>query len=514
MTNHVSLMNRRRVLAGGAALGIATVLPWRADASEVRRGGVLKYATLGLDTADPHRHTGSIAVQQLYVEALTSIGPDGNVEPFLAESFDLSEDGKIYTFRLREGVKFHNDEVLTASDVVANIERVKSKVSGGWLASAMKLVDAINAPDARTVVLALKEPYSPLLNLMSELWILSPKSEGWADTIRTPIGTGPFRFGEWQPRVKLVAPAHKAYWREGMPYLEAVEADLRDDVDMALALRAGDLHVAKVSREVAAQLGRSTDIAVTSLKDSSWFFVSFNNRSPRPPFNDLRVRQAIAYAVDKTAFMRFAAGGTGVVTNQMIAPGNIYFDKAQHDADPHAKPDLEKAKRLLADAGVKPAETRLELVSWQENYPQVVVQMIRRLGFQVNHVALDDLGAQKRLGQYDWDLAVMSSGPRADVFLRYVRLMSDGPNPVLWGGVQDPEFDKLVRAAVAEPDLPDRKALYTKAWQRVLDNYYTVVLGHASDTIALRRQVKGYEPGFTWSPNWASGGIAQTWLSA
>ena len=514
MTNYTSSMNRRHVLAGSAALGVGTVLPWAARAEQVRRGGVLKYATLGLDTSDPHRHTGSIAVQQLYVEALTSIGSDGNVEPFLAESFEVSEDGKSYTFRLREGVKFHNEETLTASDVVANIERVKSKVSGGWLASAMKLVSAVAAPDARTVVLTLQEPYAPLLNLMSELWILSPASEGWADTIRTPIGTGPFRFGRWQPKVKLVAPAHKAYWRAGMPYLDAIEADLRDDVDMALALRAGDLHVAKVSHEVAAQLGRSADIAISSIKDTSWYFVSFNNRSPRPPFNDLRVRQAIAYAVDKTAFMRFAAGGTGVVTNQMVAPGNIYFDKAQHDADRHAKPDLEKAKALLLEAGVKPAETRIELVSWQENYPQVVVQMVRRLGFQVNHVALDDLGAQKRLGQYDWDLAVMSSGPRADIFLRYVRLMSDGPNPVLWGGVQDPEFDKLVRTAIAEPGLTGRKALYAKAWQRALDNYYTVVLGHASDTIGFRRQVKGYEPGFTWSPNWAGGGIAQTWLSA
>ena len=514
MTHGLLSPDRRRFVTGSVALGIAAALPQAVRAEEPRRGGVLKYATLGLDTADPHRHTGSIAVQQLYVEALTSIGPDGRVERFLAEKVDVSEDGRRYAFRIRQGVTFHNGDALAVADVVANIERVRSKVKGGWLASAMKLVDDVQATDARTVTISLKEPYAPLLNLMSELWILSPKSPGWDDAITQPIGTGPFVFGEWQPKVKLVAPAHRSYWRAAMPYLEAVEADLRDDADKSLALRNGDLHVASVARDVATQLRGDPNIEIKPLRDTSWYFVSFNNRKPRPPFDDIRVRRALSHAIDKAAFMRFTAGEGGVATNQMVAPGNVYFDQETHDTDPHAKPDLDKAKSLLAQAGVTPAAVKIELVSWQESYPQVVVQMIRKLGFQVNHVALDDLGAQKRLGQYDWDVAVMSSGPRADIFLRYVRLMSDGPNPVLWGGVQDADFDGLVKAAVAEPGLDARKKLYAAAWRRVLDNYYTVVLGHAADLIACRKQVQGYAPGFTWSPNWASGGLAQTWLAS
>ncbi|MDF2999010.1 MAG: transporter substrate-binding protein [Xanthobacteraceae bacterium] len=509
----IANLSRRTFLASTAAVGFAGLLPHVTFAAEPAKGGVLKYATLGLDTADPHRHTGSIAVQQIYAEALTSISADGSVEPFLAESFDISPDGKMYTFRLREGVTFHNGDVMTAADVLANIERVKTKVAGGWLASAMKLVDTVTAPDARTVVLTMREPYAPLANLMSELWIVSPKSDGWDDTIKTPICTGPFRFGEWQPKVKLTAPAHTTYWRKGMPYLSAVEADLRDDVDKALAMRAGDMDVVYVRADIAKQLAADPNFAVKPLKDAAWFFVAFNNRKPRKPFDDPRVRQALAYAVDKAAFMNFAAAGSGVVTNQMVLPGNLYFDQSTHDADVHAKPDLDKARALLKDAGVDPAKETIEFVSWQENYPQVIVQMVRKLGFKVNHVALDDLGAQKRLGQYDWDMNCMSSGPRADIFLRYVRMMSDGPNPVLWGGIQDAELDRLVKAAVAEPALDKRKALYLDAWHRVMDKYYVVVLGLAANQIAMRAAVKGYEPGFTWSPNWASGGVAQTWLA-
>jgi ABC-type transport system substrate-binding protein len=507
-------LSRRTFLAGTAAAGLAGLLPQGAlAAADPVRGGVLRYATLGLDTADPHRHTGSIAVQQIYAEALTSIGNDGSVEPFLAESFDISPDGKTYTFKLRDGVVFHNGDVMNAGDVVANIRRVKDKVAGGWLASAMKLVDDVNAPDARTVVIAMREPYAPLANLMSELWILSPKSEGWDDTIKTPIGTGPFKFGEWQPKVKLTAPAHTAYWRKGMPYLSAIEADLRDDVDRSLALRAGEIDIASVQADIAKQLAGDPKLKVSQLKDAGWFFVAFNNRKPRKPFDDVRVRQAIAYSIDKAAFINYASAGSGIVSNQMVGPNNVYFDKATFDADPHARPNLAKARALLKAAGVDPAKETIEFVSWQESYPQVVVQMVRKLGFKVNHVALDDLGAQKRLGQYDWDMNCMDSGPRADIFLRYVRLMSDGPNPVLWGGVQDREFVLLVKAAVAEPKLDARRKLYLDAWKRVMDRYYVVALGLSSDQIVMRKDVNGYEPGFTWSPNWVSGGVAQTWLA-
>ncbi|MBJ3775873.1 ABC transporter substrate-binding protein [Acuticoccus mangrovi] len=514
MTKPFVRLDRRQMMIGTAAAALLASAPLAAaqDAAP-NHGGVLNYATLGLDTSDPHRHTGSIAVQQLYVEALTSIGPDGRVEPFLAERWDVSEDGKTYTFTLRDGVTFHNGDPLDADAVVANIERVRNNVTGGWLASAMKLVESVEATDPRTVVLTMSEPYAPLVNLMSELWIVSPASKGWDATIETPIGTGPFMFGEWKPQVSLTAPAFAHYWRgEDLPYLSAVEVNLREDIDKANALRAGDLDIVNVGRDVARRLAQDPAIRTSTLKDSTWYFVSFNNRSPRPPFDDPKVREAVMHAIDKQAFMNFLAPETGVLSNQMVMPGHVYFDEAIAAADAYPQADLEKTKALLEEAGVDPSEITIDLVSWQENYPQVVVQMLRQAGFNVKHSALDDLGAQNRLGQYDWDVAVMASGPRADIFLRYVRLMSDGPNPVLWGGIQDAELDRLIKAAVAETDEAARKTLYSEAFQRVLDNDYFMVLGHAPNAIAMREAVKGYEPGFTWSPNWVSGGIAQTFL--
>lgn len=486
--------------------------PATALAQEAPRRGTLRYATLGLDTADPHRHTGSIAVQQAYVEALTSIGPDGGVEPFLAERFSVSEDGRTATFHLRPGVLFHDGTPMDAAAIQANIERVRDRVRGGWLAGAMRLITAIETPDAATVTLRLSEPYAPLLTSLSELWIVSPRSPGWEGNITRPAGTGPFLFGQWQPNVRLIAPANPRYWRQGLPRLEAVQFDLRGDVDKGLALRAGDLHIADVPQDVATQLRADPRFVVQGLRDTTWYFIAFNNRRPRPPFDNPLVRRALGHALDKPGFMRFVAGDAGVVTNQMVAPGNLYFDQALHEADPYRAPDLDQARALLREAGVDPARTAIEMVSWQEPYAQAAVQMVRRLGFRVTHTPLDDIGAQRRLGQYDWDICCMASGPRADVFLRWVRLMSDGPNPVLWGGIQDPALDGMIRAAAAEPALEPRREKYARAWARVAEQHYFLVLGHAANQIAWRREVQGFSTGFTWSPHRADGGIAVTSL--
>lgn len=311
-----SNLSRRALLAGAAGLAIGMALVSHGTAAETARAGVLRYATLGLDTSDPHRHTGSIAVQQAYVETLTSIAANGAVEPFLAESFDVSSDGLVYTFKLRPDVKFHNGDVMTAADVAANFERVKSKVKGGWLVTAMQLVTAIETPDDQTVVVKLNAPYAPFLNLLSELWILSPKSDGWEETIKTPIGTGPFTFGTWQPKVKLTAPAFADYWQSGLPKVEQVEFNLGDDSDKSLALRAGDLHIISVGRPEAATLEEVGAAEIKGLKDTTWYSIAFNNRKPRKPFDDIRVRQALALAVDKASFMKFVDDDNGVVTTR------------------------------------------------------------------------------------------------------------------------------------------------------------------------------------------------------
>lgn len=136
---------------------------------------------------------------------------------FLAEKVTVSSDGRTYTLKIRQGVKFHNGDVLTAEDVVANINRIREKIKGGWLVSSLKNVESLSVPEPGTVVIAFARPFAPFMSLMAELWILSPKSPGWDSTITQPIGTGPFRFGKWLPKVSLDAPGFCRLLAKGAP---------------------------------------------------------------------------------------------------------------------------------------------------------------------------------------------------------------------------------------------------------------------------------------------------------
>src|SRR5690606_33501284 len=153
--------------------------------------------------------------------------------------------------------------------------------------------------------------------------------------------------------------------------------------------------------------------------------------------------------------------------------------------------NLERARQLLEEAGVKPEAHTLKLVSWQNDYSQVAVQMVRQLGFKVEHQALDDIGAQKLLGEYQWDLAPFHSGPRADVYLRYARFLSDGPSPMLWGGIQDKQLDELIGNAVSSASAEQARQGYLEAWQHLSDQLYTIGIGHAADAIGVAPRVQG-----------------------
>jgi ABC-type transport system substrate-binding protein len=487
--------------------------PLTAYAETPQQGGILKIRTIGLDTSDIHRHTGSIGVPQVFVECLTSISDTGQPVPWLAESWTISPDGKLYTFKLRDGVRFHNGREMTSEDVMKNFSRVKSEVEKGWLSGAMKKVAGFDTPDKSTFVVKMSEPYAAFLNLISELWIMAPESPGWDKTISKPIGTGPFMFGEWVPQVKITCPRFDQYWMAGQPYLDAVEFDLRDKGQPALGLRSGDLHVARVKGKHMPQIQKDSHISLEPIKDTGWYFWSFNNRSPRKPFDNPRVREAVSYSLDKRAYMKFIAKEHGIITNQMAKPGTYYWSEALHKADPHTEPNIAKAKKILKEEGVDPSTITMQVISWQTaDYAQVAVQMVKKLGFKVEHLALDDLAAMKRLMQFDWDLAPFASGPRADIFLRYVRMMTDGPNPGLWGGVQDPMYDKLTEAAITTVDDERRRALYLMAWQRCVDYYYTVVAGHAPNFFGVRDEVQDFKMGWTYSMHRPDSGVAFAWL--
>lgn len=475
-------------------------------------GGTLHLKWGTLDTTDFHRHTGTISLTHPFAETLTSIAFDGSPKGLLAESWTVSDDALTYTFNLRDGVKFHNGRAMTSDDVLKNFERIRDKVEGGWLTTAMKQVESLETPDADTFVVKLKAPFGPLLNLIAEAWILAPESPGWDSNITQPIGTGPFTFDSWTPQLTLNGSKFDAYWMEGKPYLDAIEFDVREVADATIALRAGDYQLASIPLSKVETI-KNEGFEIAFQGGTGWDFISFNNRNPRPPFDNVKVREAVMWAVDRAEFNTIMNGSYGTPGNQPVGAGNFFFDEELAANDPHNVADLAKAKQMLADEGVNPADYTLYMVSTVGSRSgPLMSQVLRNLGFGVDVREYDDLGYQRALSEYDWDIFPGGSGARNDIFLRYVRLMSDGPNPGLWGGIQDPELDALINKAISTADLDESRSFYLQAWKRVMDNYYTFGISQKPSAYAISPKVHDMTIGFNTSAHRVDGGLAFAWM--
>lgn len=471
-----------------AAAAAATSAP---AGSAAKPGGRLVVRIGDMQTPDPHRETGSFHWPQATTEGLTGIAGDGSVKPRLAERWDVT-DGRTYTFHLRRGVTFHNGRELTAEDIKANFERING-LDRAWLKATTEKIERYEVVDSHTIRMTLTEPYAPFLALISEGWILAPESPGWAGNMTQPIGTGAYVWQEFVPKTQLTLKRHDTFWRAPAPSFDEVIGRFSEG-DPVVALKTGDVHVASVNRDQATALESDPNVRIITNKASTWWFLSFNNRKARAPFDDVRVRRALAHTLDKPRLAELQGGKTGVVANQMALPGSLYYDTSLTDA--FAKPDIDAGRKLLAEAGVDPKGMKIVMpVNGDPRVPQAVAAMIGELGFEVDLQVADDLATETRLQQYDWDAYYASSGPRTDIALRYVRMMSDGPNPGLWGGVQDPEYDKLVKEAWATPDDQARKATYSKAWQRVMDGMYTFVTAHSLSSYGVRNDVENFELG-------------------
>jgi ABC-type transport system substrate-binding protein len=477
--------------ADGAAAPTSAPAAQKPAASAGRQGGTLVVRVGDIQTPDAHRETGSFNWPQATSEGLTGIAGDGSIKPRLAERWEVA-DSKVYTFYLRKGVRFHNGREMTADDVRQNFERINS-IERAWLKATTSKIEKYDVVDPYTIKMTLSEPYAPFLALISEGWILAPESPGWSGNISAPIGTGAFAWQEFVPKTQLTLKKHDTFWRAGAPSFDEVVGRFSEG-DPVVALKSGDVHLASISRDQVDALQNESNVRVITNKASTWWFLSFNNRKPRPPFDDVRVRRAIVSTLDKAKLSELQGGKNGIVANQMALPGSFYYDDKL--ADTYAKPDVEAGKKLLAEAGVDANKTKIVMpVNGDPRVPQAVAAMIGQLGFDVDLQVADDLATETRLLKWDWDAYYASSGPRTDIALRYVRMMSDGPNPGLWGGVQDPEYDKLVKQAWATIDDQQRRAVYLQAWQRVMDGVYTFVTGHSLSTYGVRNEVENLELG-------------------
>lgn len=311
-------------------------------------GSIVVGISQDLDSLDPHKSVAAGTKEVLFnvYEGLVKPDSSGNYIDAVAKSHTISEDGKTYTFQLREGVKFHNGAEVTAEDVKYSIERCAGITEGGTpLISAFSIVDRVEIPDEHTVEIHLKKADTEFLAYL----IVGIVPKDVKDYNKNPVGTGPFMYDSRSPLDYVKLKKFDDYWdQEHKAYLDEVTFKIvADNSALVNGLKGGFIQMAaRISPNETADLDKEK---FTIYEGGSNLVQALYLNNAVKPFDDIRVRQALCYAVDRQAIIDIASNGKGTVIGSSMFPAfKKYY---MPELSTYYKQDIQKAKALLKEAG-------------------------------------------------------------------------------------------------------------------------------------------------------------------
>lgn len=438
---------------------------------------------------------------------------DNSYQPYLAEKWDTAPDGKQLTFTLRENVKFHDGTPLDAEAVKFTFDRLIEQGQKSVLASAVSVIDTIEVVDPRTIRFHFKEPSSTFIGSLSLPYagIVSPsavQAEGEAFG-QKPVGTGAFMFEKWEPGVAITLVKNPDYaWgpstvkNQGAPALDRlVFKIIPDAAQQVAAFQAGEIDMIFINQPShlkTLQSDPNAEVVDTTL--NSIVYLGFNVK--KPPFDDVRVRQALSHAVNKQEIVDIALGGIGQPIFAPIAPTLPGYDASLKSYELGF--DLDKAKSLLAEAGFEQAADG----SWTKDgqaltfailtstrppnqaIATVLQSQMKALGITVEINTLDSTAAQEAATQGNYDVMLWRyDWNDADVLRIY--LSSSRIGRTNRNFYSNPEVDQLLEQAAHEMDEAARNQLYSQAQQLILQDAVWQPLYTPKDYMAIRKDVTG-----------------------
>jgi peptide/nickel transport system substrate-binding protein len=329
------------LLAGVSLSGAAWAQDYDPDAT-IRIGSL--YEPQNLDNTAGAGQGINEAFNGNVYEALFQLTDAGAVEPRLVESYEASEDGLTYTFKLKPGVTFHSGDPLTAADVKYSIERVTAETSQSSRKRSLSTISAIETPDDQTVVITLSARSISLPYNLSYVWIVNDAA---TDITATEDGTGPYTLGEWRRGSALALARFDGYWDEAPTNGEVVYTYFTDATALnnALLTNAVDVITSVQSPDSLAQFAGNPAFVITEGASTTKELLAYNDRVA--PFDNVQVRKALARATDKARLLNSIWGEYGTLIGSFVPPTDPwYVDLTGVDAY-----DVESAKQLLAEAG-------------------------------------------------------------------------------------------------------------------------------------------------------------------
>lgn len=504
------------ILVGCLLLGPS--LGW----SQPKRGGTINFGIeMDIRQDDPHQQSKSIEGRFWTFVCDSLVNSDKNFEPqpALAESWKSSPDAKVWTFQLRKGVKFHNGRELTATDVKWNIERIKQPKFP--LNSFFKTVETVDAVDKYTVKFTLKSPMGNFLSAFCgahiQASIIAPESAKADGSVSQAIGTGPFIMVEHKTDDYIKLKKFKDYWGKGRPYVdEIILRIIPDDTVRLAALKSGDIQMTyKFGLADAAKLKKNPDkdFKLDLFGLSSPTFIHMN--IGKPPFNDVRVRKAVALALNKQDVLEGVSEGLGEVCNQHFVKASFW-----HVPLPEHKQDLDKAKALLKEAGY-PDGLDVSIVatstySYLVLAAEVVQAQLAKIGMRAKLETTEFTSHWAMLRKGEFQFGTMSSPVVADpdFYYPYYYTPEGGGRPYLNGGVyQNPKVTELLTKGREVLDRNKRKEYYTEALRIIFgEDVPSVFIFVSPAPAAWRNEVKGYETHINHFFCYAGGGMQYAWL--
>lgn len=398
-----------------AALSLTTSLtPVFAQArTDVTIGLVLEPGGLG-PTAEGSAATNEVVYANIF-EGLTRFAPDGSVVPSLARSWDISADGLTYTFHLQSGVKFHDGTDCDAEDVKFSLDRINALESQNAQKPLYATIQSVVVVDPQTVSLQLKQPDGDLIYNLArgDAVIVAPESAAGNST--NPIGTGPFSFISWVPGDSISIEKNQFYWGTPAKLEAATFKFIADPTAANAALQAGDVDAFPYfpGLDAVAQFQNDPRFRVVVGATEGETILAMNNA--RPPLDNVKVREAIAHAINRVDLINGAMSGFGQPIGTFLSPANPnYVDlTAQSAFDP------EKSKALLAEAGVTELTLSLKLPpveSYARKGGEIIAQELAAVGIKTNVTNLEwPQWISEVFTNKDYDLTIFSHNEPNDI---------------------------------------------------------------------------------------------------
>jgi peptide/nickel transport system substrate-binding protein len=468
------------------------------------QGGTIAVASIveppGLDPF----HQGAdarIQISVLMYQGLMYEDPSGTAKPLLAESYSMSPDGLKYTFKLRQGVTFHNGKPMTAADVKYSYDYIRDPKNGSPGAGDFQTIKAIIVVDDHTVEFHLSTPNAALpMTVTNKYGGVIPKDyfaaqNAGAAMNQRSVGTGPFKLKAFQPNSLLALERHAGYWQKDRPYLDGITfLFLPNSASMLVALRNKRVDLAVLGRPQDAQQLKGAE-GLTVKRWPSLKQQSLDLDRNYGPLKDVKVRQAIAATLDKNAIMQAAVGGYGRVLGTIPAAMQEAWG-APLDQLAFQKPDLEKARALMLEAGLG-AGVAVDLTiingyDWMDPAAVTLAEQLRPIGVQLNVKKLD-LGVwinafrSRNMGFTfnDW-----STPPDPHLlFYRHFHMQPEGADFRNWGNVG---ASQLLDQGMRESDPAKRRAAYVE-FQKVLAEDVPTIMMFGADLVTVSTEkVKSY----------------------